>query len=172
SATTAIVADLVPQVEQEASYAALRVANNLGVSIGPVVGALLLLGGHWSRLFIGVALMSAGGWLLAYRTIPARGRFAPTEPPTRGSFAVIRRDHAFLIFMASSVLASATYVAFETLLPISLVQSHGLAPSVWGFLVIANPILVTLLQLRLTRAVSGVPAAVKLGVAMPMMGLP
>jgi dipeptide/tripeptide permease len=43
---------------------------------------------------------------------------------------------------------------------------------VWGFLVIANPILVTLLQLRLTRAVSGVPAAVKLGVAMPMMGLP
>ena len=172
SATTAIVADLVPREKQEASYAALRVANNLGVSIGPVLGALLLLGGNWSRLFIGVALMSAGGWVLAYRTIPKRGRFAPVEPPTRGSFGVIRRDHAFLIFMASSILASATYVAFETLLPISLVQSHGLAPSVWGFLVIANPILVTLLQLRLTRAVSAVPASVKLGVAMPMMGLP
>ena len=74
--------------------------------------------------------------------------------------------------MASAVLASATYVSFETLLPISLVKSHGLSPSVWGFLVVANPILVTFLQLRLTRAVAHVPAAVKLGIAMPMMGLP
>jgi predicted MFS family arabinose efflux permease len=172
SATTAIVADLVPEEKQEASYAAVRVANNLGISIGPPVGGLLLLGEHWPRLFLGVTLLSAGGWLLAYRTIPRRGRYAPEEPPTRGSFEVIRRDRAFLIFMASSVLASATYVAFETLLPISLVRSHGLAPSVWGFLVIANPILVTLLQLRLTRAVAHVPAAVKLGIAMPMMGLP
>jgi len=172
SATTAIVADLVPEEKQESSYAALRVANNLGVSIGPPLGALLLIGQHWPRLFIGVALLSAGGWVLAYRTIPERGAFAPEEPPTRGSFAVIRRDRAFLIFIGSSILASMTYVAFETLLPISLVQSHGLAPSVWGFLVIANPILVTFLQLRLTRAVSGVPASVKLGIAMPMMGLP
>jgi predicted MFS family arabinose efflux permease len=172
SATTAIVADLVPEAKQEASYAALRVGNNLGVSIGPPLGGLLLIGEHWPRLFLGVTLLSAAGWLLAYRTIPERGRYAPAEPPSRGSFAVIRRDRAFLIFMASSVLASATYVAFETLLPISLVRSHGLAPSVWGFLVVANPILVTLLQLRLTRAVADVPASVKLGIAMPMMGLP
>jgi predicted MFS family arabinose efflux permease len=172
SATTAIVADLVPEAKQEASYAALRVGNNLGVSIGPPLGGLLLIGEHWPRLFLGVALLSAAGWILAFRTIPERGRYAPEAPPSRGSFAVIRRDRAFLIFMASSVLASATYVAFETLLPISLVRSHGLAPSVWGFLVVANPILVTLLQLRLTRAVADVPASVKLGIAMPMMGLP
>jgi predicted MFS family arabinose efflux permease len=172
SATTAIVADLVPEAKQEASYAALRVGNNLGVSIGPPLGGLLLIGEHWPRLFLGVTLLSAAGWILAFRTIPERGRYAPEEPPSRGSFAVIRRDRAFLIFMASSVLASATYVAFETLLPISLVRSHGLAPSVWGFLVVANPILVTLLQLRLTRAVADVPASVKLGIAMPMMGLP
>jgi len=172
SATTAIVADLVPEAKQEASYAALRVGNNLGVSIGPPLGGLLLIGQHWPRLFLGVAVLSAAGWILAFRTIPERGRYAPEEPPSRGSFEVIRRDRAFLIFMASSVLASATYVAFETLLPISLVRSHGLAPSVWGFLVIANPILVTLLQLRLTRAVADVPASVKLGIAMPMMGLP
>ena len=172
AATTAIVADLVPEEKQEQSYAALRVANNLGVSIGPPIGALLLIGQHWSRLFLGVTLISAAGWLLAYRTIPVRGRFAPEEPPSRGSFAVIRRDRAFLVFIGSSILASMTYVAFETLLPISLVQSHGLAPSAWGFLVIANPILVTFLQLRLTRAVSNVPASLKLGIAMPMMGLP
>ncbi len=172
SASTAIVADLVPEEKQEASYAAVRVANNLGVSIGPPLGALLLVGQHWPRLFLGVALVNAAGWVLAWKTVPSRGHYSPKEPPSRGSFGVIIDDHAFLLFMASAVLASATYVAFETLLPISLVKSHGLSPSVWGFLVVANPILVTFLQLRLTRAVAHVPAALKLGVAMPMMGLP
>ena len=58
------------------------------------------------------------------------------------------------------------------MLPISLVDSHGLSPSTWGFLVIINPALVTLFQLRLTRAVGGVSPAVKLVVAMLLMGLP
>ncbi len=65
-----------------------------------------------------------------------------------------------------------TYVAFESLLPISLVQSHGLAPSEWGFLLVINPILVTLVQLRLTRATNRIPAATKLAIAMPLMGVP
>ena len=60
----------------------------------------------------------------------------------------------------------------ETLLPISLVTSHGLAPSAWGFLLVVNPILVTLVQLRLTRATAAIPAWLKLAVAMPLMGLP
>ena len=70
------------------------------------------------------------------------------------------------------MLASMTYVAYETLLPISLTKSHGLDPAVWGFLVIVNPAMVTFLQLRLTRRVADVPAPLKLAVAMPLMGLP
>jgi len=172
SADQAMVADLVPPERHEAAYAAVRVASNLGVSIGPPLGGLLLIGGHWARLFVGVFLLSAIGFLVAFRYIPRRGRYAPSAPPERGSFSVISRDRIFLLFMGSSILATMTYVAFETLLPISLVDSHGIAPSTWGFLVIVNPIFVTLVQLRLTRAVSGTPAALKLGVAIPLMGLP
>src|SRR5207248_4192320 len=64
------------------------------------------------------------------------------------------------------------YVAFEIVLPISLVGSHGFAPSTWGFLVVVNPIVVTLFQLRLTELLRAVPAAVKLAVALPLMGFP
>ena len=60
----------------------------------------------------------------------------------------------FLLFVGSTVLASMTYVAFDSLLPISLATSHGIAPAVWGFLVIINAGLVTFGQLRLTRAVA------------------
>ncbi len=172
AADAAMVADLVAPEKVEQSYAAMRVAQNLGVTLGPVAGGLLLLGGDWGVFFLGVAALGAVAWLVAYRFLPRTGAYAPEAPPERGSFGVIRRDYAFLVFMASSVLASMTYVAFETLLPISLVSSHGLAPSTWGFLVIVNPALVTFTQLRLTRRVANVPASLKLAVALPLMGFP
>src|SRR5437899_409254 len=77
-----------------------------------------------------------------------------------------------LLFLVSSALAWLVYVSFEVVLPISLVQAHGLAPSTWGFLVVVNPIVVTLFQLRLTRLLRPVPAALKLAAALPLMGFP
>jgi predicted MFS family arabinose efflux permease len=172
AADQAMVADLVPPERHEAAYASVRVAQNLGVTIGPPLGGLLLVGGHWNHLFVGVLPLAAGALAIAYRYIPRGGAYAPAGPPQRGSFAVIVRDHPFLLFMLSSVFATMTYVATETLLPISVTTTHHLAPAAWGALMIVNPLFVTLFQLRLTRWSAGVPASLKLGLAMPMMGLP
>jgi predicted MFS family arabinose efflux permease len=172
AADQAMVADLVPRDRHEAAYASVRVAHNLGVVFGPVIGGALLLGRHWPVLFVGVSILSAFAFAIAWRYLPRRGAFAPEGPPERGSFGVIRRDRAFLLFLVSGSLAYLVYVAYEAVLPISAVQTHGLAPSTWGFLVIINPLMVTLLQLRLTRRLSGVPAGPKLVVAMLLMGFP
>lgn len=172
AADQAMVADLVAPERQEAAYAAVRVASNLGVTIGPPIGGLLLLGGHWWHLWTGTFVLALGGFVLALRYIPRGGAYAPESPPTRGSFAVIVRDAPFLLFMLSSVFATATYVATETLLPISVTTTHHLAPAAWGFLMILNPLFVTVFQLRLTRRTARVPASLKLGLAMPMMGVP
>jgi predicted MFS family arabinose efflux permease len=169
-ADQAMVADLVPPDRHEAGYASVRVTNNLGVVFGPVIGGLLLIGRHWPFFFGGVTVLSAVAILIGYRFLPRAGAYAPTEPPTRGSFGVIRRDHAFLLFLVSGALSYLVYVAYETVLPISAVNTHGIAPSTWGFLVIMNPALVTLFQLRVTRWTSGYPAAPKLATAMLLMG--
>lgn len=47
-----------------------------------------------------------------------------------------------------------------------------MAPSTWGFLLIVNPAMVTLFQLRLTARVAHVPASLKLTSAVLLMGLP
>jgi len=172
AADQAMIADLVPPERHEAAYASVRVAQNLGVTIGPPIGGLLLLGGHWSHLWAGTLVLAALAFAIAFRFIPRGGAYVPEEKPARGSFKVIVRDAPFLLFMLSSALATATYVATETLLPISVTTTHHLKPSVWGFLMILNPLSVTLFQLRLTRRLAHVPASVKLGLAMPMMGLP
>src|SRR5207249_7565311 len=67
-------------------------------------------------------------------------------------------------------LAYLVYVAIETVLPVSAVHTHGIAPAVWGLIVILNPLLVTLFQLRVTRATAGFPPGPKLVTAMLMMG--
>jgi predicted MFS family arabinose efflux permease len=172
AADTAMVADLVAPERHEAAYAAVRVASNLGVAIGPPIGGLLLIGGQWPHLFLGTFVLSAIGFLIAFRYIPRGGAYAPEGPPQRGSFGVIIRDSPFLLFMLASVFATMTYIATETLLPISATTTHHLAPAAWGFLMILNPVFVTLFQLRVTRWTTGIPAAVKLGLAMPMMGVP
>jgi predicted MFS family arabinose efflux permease len=172
AADQAMVADLVAPERQEDAYAAVRVASNLGVTIGPPIGGLLLLGGHWWHLWAGTFVLGLAGFALAVRYIPRGGAYAPESAPTRGSFAAIVRDGPFLLFMLSSVFATATYVATETLLPISATTTHHLAPAAWGFLMILNPLFVTFFQLRLTRWTASVPASLKLGLAMPMMGVP
>ena len=172
AATQALVADVAPAERHEHAYASLRVANNLGVTLGPPTGGALLITGSYDVLWVGVALLGALTTLLAWRLIPHRGAFTPEEPPARGSFGVIRRDKAFLVFLVSMVLANLVYFAFEVVLPISAVDSHGLDPAAWGFLVIINPALVTLFQLRLTKRVERFPAAPRLALAMLLMGWP
>jgi predicted MFS family arabinose efflux permease len=172
AADTALVADLVPPERHEPAYAAVRVASNLGITCGPPLGGLFLLVGSWAALFVGAAAITAAGLVVAALYLPSRGAFAPEEPPSRGSFGVIARDRPFLLFLLSSAFAWLVYVAFEAVLPISLVGSHGYAASTWGFLLIMNPALVTFFQLRLTERLRGVPPAVKLAAGLPLMGLP
>jgi predicted MFS family arabinose efflux permease len=172
AADQALVADVVAPERHEQGYASLRVANNLGVTLGPPIGGSLLLSGNYDVLWIGVTTLGAVTALLAWRLIPVRGAYSSEEPPARGSFGVIRRDRAFLLFLVSMVLANLVYFAFEVVLPISAVDTHGLTPAAWGFLVIINPALVTLFQLRLTRRVERFPAAPKLALAMVLMGWP
>jgi predicted MFS family arabinose efflux permease len=172
SAGQAMVADLVPEERHEEAYASVRVAANLGVTMGPPIGSLFLLLGGWTVFFPCVSLLAASAWVLAFRYLPKRGAYAPEGPPERGSFGVIRRDRVFLVFLAASVFAWVVYVAYETVLPISLVESHGVPEWGWGLLLVVNPLLVTVFQLRLTRRVTHVPAARKWAVAMLLMGFP
>jgi MFS family permease len=172
AAGQAIVADVVPVERRETAYATVRVTNNLGVVLGPPVGGLLLLGNKWLPFLFGVTALGLVAAFVAARVLPSVGAVVEHERAPRGALRVIVRDVPFVFLFASNLLAFVVYVAFETVLPVIAVSSFGLAASTWGFLVILNPALVTVFQLRLTRATAAVPAALKLAVAMALMGLP
>ena len=171
-ADTALVADLVPPEARERSFAAIRMTGNLGGVLGPAMGGALLALGGWNALFTVAAVLGVGATLTAARYVPRGGDYTP-ERREHGALRVLLVDGRFAAFWTVSVVQYVIYAMYETLLPISLTQSHGYSAASWGLLAGINPLLVVLFQLRVTRWSSrGASAALRLSVATLLMGLP
>jgi predicted MFS family arabinose efflux permease len=162
----ALVIDVVPEERRERTFATNRIAFNVAALTGPLLGAGLVAL-DWRALHVGVTVLGVLTFLAALR-LPSPHHARPSAGQAL-SFAMFG-DLRFLLLFCAGFAAMLTYNAFETLLPVSLTQSHGLAPSQWGLLFVVNPIVVMLLQLRVTRWTARVPAAVKLPVALLVMG--
>jgi predicted MFS family arabinose efflux permease len=165
-----LVADLIGEAEERAGgYAAIRVASNVGILIGPPLAALLVYLGGWTAFLLGIAALGAVGAVLAALLLPATAR--PAEPQT-GSLREVVRDRPFALLLLSNLFSWIDYCAFETVLPVIAVSAYGLSSSSWGLLIAISPALVILGQLRLTRATSRIPVAPRLAGAALLMGLP
>jgi MFS family permease len=171
AADQALLTDLVSRERHEYAFASARAVQNIGFVVGPLIGAALLTVG-WRALFATTAAIGACGFFYALWAIPRRAEFAPAAPPKRASWHVLARDRSFAAVLAAGTLAAIVYLSYETLLPISLVQSHGLAPAAWGVLLAINPIVVVLFQIRLTRRVGNLDEFPRLAVGVAAMGLP
>lgn len=163
----ALVVDVVAEERRERALAALRIAFNAGALAGPLAAAALIAVG-WRALHLGIAVILAVSFAAALR-LPRPVGWTPA--PARGLALGMLRERTFLLVFAAVLAATITYNAFETLFPISLTTAHGVAPSEWGALFVINPILVMLMQMRVTRWTGGWSLGAKLGLALPTMGL-
>lgn len=156
AASNALVADLSDEQHSTAQFGAFRVAGNLGAMAGPALGGWVLIGEHWPFFFGGIAAMglTAAGmawyWLPTVRVTPTGDRALGHRLPRPG----VWRDTPFVFLLVSTLAGYLVYVGFDVVLPIAAVQDYGLKPAVWGFLATANPLMVVLLQGRLSRWVA------------------
>jgi predicted MFS family arabinose efflux permease len=171
AAQQALLTDLVPRDRHEHAFASQRVVQNIGFMAGPVIGAGLLTI-SWRVLFLGIAGVGAIALLVALQAIPRHEPVPSDEPGEGSSLRLVLRDPSFAILLAAGTLATMVYLSYETLLPISLVQSHGVEPAAWGILLALNPVVVVLCQIRLTARVSKVSEFTRLTVGIAAMGLP
>lgn len=173
SAINAVVADVIPPERRDQAYASLRTANNLGVVVGPPLAALLLVIGGWTAFLLGIALLGALTCWLAVVLLPAHaGRTGEQGAGFGQTLKVVGADRPFLLLLIATLVGFMVYMSFETVLPVIAVGSFGLAPATWGLLYAVNPVLVLLLQVRLTRWTRSWPASATLGVGVLLMGPP
>jgi predicted MFS family arabinose efflux permease len=164
---TLIVA-AVPPADQEAAFSVARVAQTIGFTIGPLLGAALLFAG-WPVLFAGVAVLALSTVVVAGALLPARA--ARDTQKARAALSPFR-DPRFTGFLVVGSVAMTAYFAYELVLPVSLVQSHGVAPWTWGALAAVMPVMIAVLQVRVIAALRALPGTTKLAIALLLMGPP
>jgi predicted MFS family arabinose efflux permease len=169
TAQRALLADLVADDGREEAYGAFRVVLNLGATLGPLAGAALVTW-RWNALFVAIVCAYALAFVAALR-LPESARRA-VEAGASPSLAPLLRDSALAAVFGATIGGWFAYGAFELLAPVSLTQTHDLAPATWGVLFAMNPIVIVALQLRVTRWTSGVPRGRKLAIAVLLMASP
>jgi predicted MFS family arabinose efflux permease len=169
TAQRALLADLIDEAGREQAYGAFRVVLNAGATLGPLLGAALVTW-RWEPLFAGIVGAYALSLVAAVR-LPESARRADTGGAA-ASLRPLARDATLLTVFFAAIGGWCSYAAFELLLPISLTQTHGLAPATWGLLFALNPIVIVLLQMRITRWTGGIPGGIKLAAGVLLMASP
>jgi MFS family permease len=170
----ALLTDVVPRNRHEHAFAAVRVVQNLGLVAGPLLAALFLTI-SWRALFVGTGAIAALAFLLAVRVVPVRAAAtadAPAATPGAGALRQLAHDRTFIAVLLAGTLGMMVYIAYQALLPISLVESHGFAPRTWGLLLALNPIVVVLVQIRLSARVSAVSEITRIALGITAMATP
>ncbi|HEX9147982.1 MAG TPA: MFS transporter [Thermoanaerobaculia bacterium] len=154
----AIIGEITPPEQLKPAFSLVRLAANLGLSIGPVIGGLLaersfpaifVVDGTTSVLAGIILIVLAGRMGLPKRTVRVGD---DVRPP----WAALR-DRDFVLFVAAMVPILA--VVFQCLSAMSLyvVRDLGVPPSGYGLLLAINTVLIVILDLPINAATARWP---------------
>jgi MFS family permease len=157
----AMMADLLPQEKRIDGYALMRLSNNLGISIGPVIGGFIAATSY-SLAFYGAAVgMSIYSLLLvifAHETLPSRQVAGSLPIETTeikkekfGGYITVFKDSPFISFILSFTLVSICASLIWVLLPVFATKINHVPKESYGFIPATNAIMVVTLQLLVTR---------------------
>jgi len=135
------------------ALALVRLAANLGMSIGPAVGGFLAVR-HYELLFVADALTC---WLAAAMlAVVFRGRApagAAAHPLSRGGRTSPWRDAPFVVFLALVALLATVFFQIMSTLPLYWREHLALAEDRIGLLLALNAVIIVLVEMVLVRSI-------------------
>ena len=156
----AMVADILPEDKRQEGFGILRVMGNLTWVIGPIIGGFIA-GRSYFALFVIDAVVSCLVAILVFFKIPETKPESEGEPEsmikTYAGYGEVLKDLPFIAFLVVSMLMLLVYQQMYNSLSVFLRDTHGVSTQVFGFLMIASPIVVILFQFPTTRAVKPYP---------------
>lgn len=165
-AYTAAIADATPPAGRTEAFSLSRVASNLGVGLGPLLGSALGVGAQ-QLIFTLAAISSALVATAFFLWLPETHHRAQAQPQsgsrlrqTFESWATIFADKALLVFVAGGVLSQIAYGQINSSLALHLSETMPNPEKVYGFVWTLNGILVVLLQLPVTAVFKRLPHVV------------
>jgi MFS family permease len=170
----AIIGDITSPGQRKPAFALVRLAVNLGLSIGPVVGGLLAER-SFTALFIGDGATSllAGILLIALAKrmgLPSRVSAAAAAgvPPVRAAL----RDGKYLYFLAAMLPVLCVFFQSFGGMALYVVRDLGISTAAYGLLLAINTVLIVFLDVPVNAATVAWPhsRALFLGCALVAVG--
>lgn len=165
-AYTAAIADATPPARRADAFSLSRVASNLGVGLGPLLGSALGIGAQ-QLIFTLAAISSASVAAMFFFRLPethSGGLVPPAEGSrlrqTFTSWATIFSDKALLVFVAGGMLSQLAYGQINSSLALHLAGTMPDYEKVYGLIWTLNGILVVLLQIPVTSLFTRMPMMV------------
>jgi MFS family permease len=177
-ATEAVVADVTPKRNRSEAFALVRMADNVGLGIGVILGGLLIAtAGTYRALFAIDGLTFLLFFALIYRAIAETLPSRRTQPFLTGWGRVLQ-DHNLLIYAAVNVLFTGYIAQLHSTLPVYLNRfvpagdfGLGLPEVVLSGLFTGHVILTVLCQLPMARALKPLRQTRALMIAALLWGL-
>ena len=153
-ASNAMLADLVGKKDHARAYALLRVASNLGFSIGPAMGGFLAMRSYLAVFLIGALGNLTFGSIVLAATQETKPDFKPTSDGARTAprgFSEVFRNRRFMAFAAITVSLTLLFSQMSTLLPVHMKESFGLQESYFGWVMTLSSFLITCFQFSVSQ---------------------
>lgn len=168
-ASGALLLDVVPDEQRVIAFAVYRLAINVGMAAGPIVGGILA-GVSFNWIFIGDAISSAIYGVLALTLLPETAPKADAgEAEVRVGYRQVLADVRFTLFLVAMVAATFVYIQSTATLPLH-VHDHGLSKATYGLLLGLNALLVVLLELPLTHVLERRDATLVIAAGLVLLG--
>ncbi len=160
----AMMADLLPEEKRAEGFGLIRIAFNVAVMFGPMIGGLLA-GVSYLLLFsvdVATSMITAAILVVFLReTRPEKKASDPAEESllqTFQGYGQVLRDRVFLSFALLGAMVWLVYFQMNTTLAVFLRDQHGIEPAGFGVLLSLNAVIVVAFQFWTTRKVRMYPA--------------
>jgi MFS family permease len=158
-ARQAMIVDLLPKEKQAEGFGIMRIAMNLAVTAGPLLGGFLATQSYmW--LFLSDAVSSLITAVIVFFVIPETKPEKPEDKPEESVISTIvgykevLKDGVFILFLSVSAIMVIVYMQMTTTLPVFLRDIHGFSPQGFGLLLSMNAAMVVVFQFWITKRIS------------------
>jgi MFS family permease len=148
-----MVADLITPDRRPDAYALMRMSNNAGIAIGPMIGGFL------SSISFSITFYLAGAGMVTYaillalfaiETLPAHYQAAKGMGSLWLGYIQVLRDKKFLPFAGTFTLAQMCSMMIWVLMPVYANGIFGVPEKLYGFIPTTNALMVVFLQVYVT----------------------
>src|ERR1700728_892650 len=150
-ASASLLSELTPKHRQVMIFAVYRLCTNLGTTLSPLFGALLILVSY-NLLFWGDAITSMGyaviALLLLTRVDDQGG--ATVRRRRMSGLGVVLADRKYLLFLTALFINAAVYIQYVSALPLAMAAAHE-ATAWYAFVLSLNSGVVITCELLVTK---------------------